>query len=152
MHWNLKRSPNAKCSCFYLWGECCGFILRWVTLFWFIQLVNGSDLFSLGSSKFVWGFWFLFLGRKQSGLIRISGNKILLKWSIKIKPGCHLPCTMKRVWSLGIERETWEPRLCCQYLTASLQGHPELPNQKTKPFVPCDLNFVKSTKWFHDGV
>lgn len=134
----------------------CGFILRWVTLFWFIQLVNVSDLFSLGSSKFIWGFLFLslFQWRKLLGLVIIGGNEILSKCSIKMRPRCHLPCTMKRVWSLGIKRETWDfrsPDFCCQYLTASL-GRPALPNQKTKPFVPCGLNFVKSTKWFHDGV
>lgn len=59
MHWKLKHSPKAKCSCFYLWGERCGFILKWVILFWFIQLVNVSDLFSLGSWKFLFVFVFV---------------------------------------------------------------------------------------------
>lgn len=50
-------------------------------------------------------FLFLFQGRNLSDLVRIRRNKILLELSIKIKPTCHLPCTMKRVWSLGIKRD-----------------------------------------------
>lgn len=44
----------------------------------------------------------------------------------------------KKVYILGIDRETWDfrsPGLCCQNLTASLHDHIRLPNQKTKPFV-----------------
>lgn len=103
-------------------------------------------------------FCFVFVLVPVKEIIRSSKKtrkQTLQKCSMKIKPQCHLPCTMKEVWNLGIKRESWDfrsPGLCCQSLTASLQGHLGLPNQKTKPFVLCDLNFTQSIRRFCDGI
>lgn len=117
--------------------------------------------FHQGVESLVFVYLFVFVGEwgggdnNLSSLVKTQESKILLRCSIKIKLRCHQPWTMKRAWSLGSKRETRDcrsPGLCCQYLTASLPGHPELPHQKTKPFVLCGLNFVQPIKWFHDGV
>lgn len=154
MHWNLNPSPNAKRSCFYLCGEHYGFLLRWVTLLWFMQLVNVSDLFLLVSSKFVFCFLFVFVSfcwflcspvkktirsgknkRKQNFIVMLNKDKA------KMSPAS----TMKRDWGLGNKRWTWNFSslgLCVsiwQHLYKAILG---CPIRNTKPFVLCDLNFV----------
>lgn len=131
--------PVTKCIWFVFIRELKVWLLL-ICLFLFICLLLSG----------VWGG-----SNNISSLVKTQESKILLRCSIKIKLRCHQPWTMKRAWSLGTKRETRDFRslgLCCQYLTASLLGHPELPRQKTKPFVLCGLNFVQSIKWFHDGV
>lgn len=154
MHWNLKHSPNAKCSCFYLWGECLWFhseMSHFVLIYavskciWFVFIREFKVSFG--------GFVFVTVKRTiRSGKNKRNRRfiKMLNKDKAKMSPAMYNEEGLES-WlrgNLGFQKLRLVLSVCDSIFTRpSCAAKPE-----TKPFVPCDLHFVKSTKWFHDGI